>query len=170
MSDSERAALDAWVLAWMREPATLEWTQDEGRFDRLARELFAFQFEHCAPYGRFCARRGRTPATVQHWREVPSVPSGAFKELALRSFAPHATLHVFRTSGTSTPRRGELHLDTLALYEASVVPSFVVHVLPELVPGTSLGHPPDTARPRLRVLAPAPSEAPDSSLSHMFGV
>ncbi|HME70868.1 MAG TPA: hypothetical protein VKM54_13510 [Myxococcota bacterium] len=166
MSDSERSALDAKVLAWMREPATIEWPHDEERFDRLALELFAFQFEHCAPYGRFCARRGRTPATVQNWRDVPPVPSGAFKELALRSFAAEATVHVFRTSGTSAPRRGELHLDTLALYEASVVPSFVVHVLPELV----LRQPPDAARPRLRVLAPAPLVAPDSSLSHMFGV
>ena len=130
MSDSARAALDAKVLAWMREPASIAWPQEEERFDRLACELFAFQFERCAPYGRFCARRGRTPATVQSWRDVPPVPSGAFKELALRSFAPEATVHVFRTSGTSAARRGQLYLDTLALYEASVLPSFVVHVLP----------------------------------------
>ncbi|HBZ69110.1 MAG TPA: long-chain fatty acid--CoA ligase [Deltaproteobacteria bacterium] len=102
---------------------------------------------------------------MQSWRDVPAVPSGAFKELALRSFAAEAALHVFRTSGTSVARRGELHLDTLALYEASVLPSFVVHVLPELVRGGFPGE-----RPRLRVLAPSPLEAPDSSLSHMFGV
>jgi hypothetical protein len=168
VSDSARAALDAKVLAWMREPATIAWPPEEERFDRLARELFAFQFERCAPYGRFCARRGRTPATVQNWRDVPSVPSGAFKELALRSFASEATVHVFRTSGTSAARRGQLHLDTLALYEASVLPSFVAHVLPELVRGSLFGRP--ASRPRLRVLAPAPLEAPDSSLSHMFGV
>jgi len=168
VSNSARAALDAKVLAWMREPASIAWPQEEERFDRLARELFAFQFERCAPYGRFCARRGRTPATVQSWRDVPPVPSGAFKELALRSFAPEATVHVFRTSGTSATRRGQLYLDTLALYEASVLPSFVVHVLPELVRGSLFGQ--SASRPRLRVLAPAPLEAPDSSLSHMFGV
>jgi hypothetical protein len=153
----------------MGEPATLQWPEEEERFDELARALFAFQFEHCEPYGRFCARRGRTPATVVSWREIPPIPSGAFKELALRSFPAEATVKVFRTSGTSAARRGELHLDTLALYEASVLPSFVLHLLPELVQGASADTSPG-ARPRLRVLAPAPQEAPDSSLSHMFGV
>jgi len=169
VSDSTRAALDARVLAWMCEPASVRWPEEEERFDELARALFAFQFAHCEPYGRFCARRGRTPATVGSWREVPPVPSSAFKELALRSFPAEATVQVFRTSGTSAARRGELHLDTLALYEASVLPSFVLHVLPELVRGPFADTSP-AARPRLRVLAPAPQETPDSSLSHMFGV
>jgi hypothetical protein len=170
VSHRERAALDAEFMAWMREPVSLEWPRDEARFDRLALELFAFQFERCAPYGRFCARRGCTPATVQHWRDVPPVPTGAFKELTLRSFPAEATVHVFRTSGTSAPRRGELHLDTLALYEASVVPSFLVHVLPELAAPAFSGQSSAVPQPRLRVLAPAPHDAPDSSLSHMFGV
>jgi len=170
VSDAARAALDAKVLAWMREPATLEWPQEEERFDQIARELFHFQFDHCPPYGRFCARQGRTPATVTTWRDVPAVPSGAFKELVLRSFAADEVVHVFRTSGTSARRRGELQLDTLALYEASVLPSFVLHLLPELVRGALPGPVPAVARPRLRILAPTPLEAPDSSLSHMFGV
>jgi len=170
VSDPGRATLDAKVLAWMREPASLAWPQEDERFDRLARELFAFQFERCVPYGRFCARRGRTPATVHSWREVPALPSGAFKELALRSFGAEEAVQVFRTSGTSAQRRGELQLDTLALYQASVLPSFVVHVLPELIAGTLPTRATGVARPRLRVLAPTPLEAPDSSLSHMFGV
>jgi len=162
-ADPARAALDARVLAWMREPLPEgpPGPEDEARFDALARELFAFQFAHCAPYRRFCEGRGRTPANVAHWREIPAVPTGAFKEVPLRSFPPEREAHVFRTSGTSTERRGELHLDTLALYEASLLPAFRRGVLPDLAPG---------ARARLRVLAPSPAEAPDSSLSHMFGV
>lgn len=156
--DPARAALDARALAWMREPA---WASDEARFDALARELFAFQFTHCAPYRRFCAARARTPETVRAWREIPAVPAGSFKELALRSFPAERDAHVFRTSGTASERRGALHLDTLALYEASLLPSFARGVLPDLAPG---------ARARLRILAPSPAEAPDSSLSHMFGV
>jgi len=158
--DPARAALDARVLAWMREPLA-DTPGDDARFDALARELFAFQFAHCAPYRRFCEGRGRTPATVAHWHAIPAVPAGAFKELALRSFPAERELHVFRTSGTAAERRGALHLDTLALYEASLLPGFRRGVLPELAPG---------ARARLRILAPAPAEAPDSSLSHMFGV
>lgn len=156
-----RQALDARVLAWLREPLPAPGASDDARFDRLARELFAFQFAHCAPYRRFCERRGQTPATVAHWHAIPAVPAGAFKELALRSFPVEGELHVFRTSGTATERRGALHLDRLDLYEASLLSSFRQGVLPELASG---------ARARLRILAPAPAEAPDSSLSHMFGV
>jgi len=145
----------------MREPLPEPGAADDARFDALARAVFAFQFAHCEPYRRFCAGRGRTPDTVEHWRAIPAVPTGAFKELALRSFPAHREAHVFRTSGTAAEQRGALHLDTLALYEASLLPSFRRGVLPELAPG---------ARARLRILAPAPAEAPDSSLSHMFGV
>ena len=161
--DPARAALDARVLAWLREPDASDAAtpRDDERFDALARALFAFQFEHCAPYRRFCEMRGRTPGAVQHWREIPAVPTGAFKELALRSFPAERTAHGFRTSGTSTEQRGALHLDTLELYEASLLPSFRRGVLPDLAPG---------ARVRLHVLAPAPAETPESSLSHMFGV
>jgi hypothetical protein len=69
---------------------------------------------------------------------------------------------LFRTSGTSTEKRGQLYLDTLELYEASLLPSFEAGVLPELL-GTR-------GRMPLLVLAPSPEEADDSSLSHMFGV
>ena len=128
----ERAGIERELLAWMeREPERY----DERRFERLALALFAFQFEHNDAYGRFCAARGRTPATVTSWREIPCAPTGAFKELPLRCFPPEQTLKTFRTSGTALARRGELHLDTLALYEASLVPSFEAGVLPDLAPG-----------------------------------
>ena len=64
--DPARASLDAEILAWMREPG---WQRDEERFERLALALFAFQFEHCSPYRRFCERRERTPAALASWRE-----------------------------------------------------------------------------------------------------
>jgi hypothetical protein len=156
--DPARRDLDARVLAWLREP---EWREDEARFQALALELFAFQFERCQPYRTFCERRGARPATVTSWQEIPAVPTGAFKELELRSFPAQHALHVFRTSGTSTPVRGALHLDTLELYEASLLPSFARHLLPELPRG---------GRATILVLAPSDREAPDSSLSHMFGV
>jgi hypothetical protein len=153
-----RDSIERELLAWMREEPERE---DEARFERLALALFAFQCEANAPYGRFCAARGATPDRVRTWRDVPAVPTGAFKELPLRCFPAERTVHVFRTSGTALARRGELALDTLALYEASLEPSFERGVLPDLAPGERLP---------LLVLAPAPDEAPDSSLSHMFRV
>lgn len=157
-ADPRRADLDARVLEWIAEPL---WGHDEERFGALALELFAFQFAHCAPYRRFCQARGHTPETVQSWLAVPAVPTGAFKEVALRSFPEERTAHVFRTSGTSVERRGELPLDTLTIYEASLIVPFRRFLLPDL----HAGH-----EPLLLALAPSPSEARDSSLSHMFAV
>jgi hypothetical protein len=158
---SARDALDARVLEWMHEPL---WGTDDERFEELALALFAHQFETCAPYQRFCTARQRTPETLRSWREIPAVPAGAFKEVPLRCFPAEQTVHTFRTSGTSSAARarGELHLDTLELYEASLLPSFCRFLLPDL----------SAERPeaRILVLAPSPAELRDSSLSHMFGV
>jgi hypothetical protein len=151
-----RSLLEAEILAWMGEEI---WHADPARFARLALDLFAFHFEHCEPYRRFCLRRGATPERIGDWREIPAVPTGAFKEVALRCFPAERSVRVFRTSGTSSGARGELHLDTLALYEASLLPSFRRHLLPDLPPG---------GRAVILALAPPPAEAPDSSLGHMF--
>ncbi len=135
------------------------WARDDARFAALACELFAHQYEHCAPYRRFCEGRGVKPADLDSWRRIPAVPTGAFKEVALRCFDAEATVRTFRTSGTSTGKRGELHLDTLALYDASLLPTFRRFVVPELeVGGAPL---------LIRVLAPPPEEQSDSSLSHI---
>ncbi len=158
--DPARAALDDAVIAWAREPwDDTGWPRDDARFERLALALFAHQFEHCAPYRRFCENRDRTPENVARWQDVPAIPTGAFKELALTSFPIERAVHVFRTSGTSAKTRGALHLDTLAVYEASLRASFLRHLLPDRTD--------DTPVP-MRVLAPSMKEAPDSSLSHMF--
>ncbi len=158
MTDPARAAIEAQILAWMREP---EWRRDDERFQRLALTLFAFQFERCSPYRRFCEGRGRTPGTVHSWREIPAVPTGAFKELDLRCFPADQTLHRFRTSGTSTSLRGVLPLDTLEVYEASLLPSFRRFLVPDLAA---------EERMTIAALAPSPAQAPDSSLTHMFSV
>lgn len=158
-ADPKRAALDAEIVEWMNEPL---WGEDDERFEALALALFAHQFDRCLPYQRFCESRGRTPASVERWQEIPAVPTGAFKEIALRSFDEHETAHVFRTSGTATATRGELHLDTLSVYEASLMPPLVRFLLPDLT-----AHHPEAT---LAVLAPSPREAPGSSLSHMFAV
>ncbi|MEZ4214902.1 MAG: acyl-protein synthetase [Myxococcota bacterium] len=157
--DAWRADLDARVRAWMREAARAPaFARDDARFEALALELFAFQLAHCAPYARYCGALGRTRENVRGWRDVPAVPTGAFKELRIASFEPARTVKVFRTSGTTTQQRGELALDTLALYEASLLPTLSHLLFPDVA-----------GRMRMRVLAPSPAEAPDSSLSHMFG-
>lgn len=152
---ADREALESAILAWMAEP---DWRSDPRRFDALALALFRFQYAACPAYAHYCDALDRRPDRVAEADAIPAVPTGAFKEFALRCFAAEATRRTFRTSGTTTERRGELHLDTLLLYETSLLASLRRCFLAELC-GT---------RPRMRFLAPSPEDAPDSSLTHMF--
>lgn len=68
------------------------------RFEDLALATFAFQHERVPAYRRLCEARGVSPATVEHWREVPAVPALAMKRLALHADEPR---EVFRSSGTT---------------------------------------------------------------------
>ncbi len=153
-----RSQIEARLRDWMTSK-----TDEVGddAFSEIALALFKWQFDHCAPYARFCAGRSRTPEQVRRWQDIPAVPTGAFKETDLRGFDVADTVKTFRTSGTSVGPRGELHLDTLALYEASLLPSFETAVLAGFD-----AH----QRVPLFILAPSGSDAPDSSLSHMFDV
>ena len=145
----EREILD-WIAKGVGAPA------DDARFEALALALFRLQYERGAAYRRLCAAFRVEPAQVHGWRQIPLVPTGAFKEARLAIFPPEATVRTFRTSGSTTEARGALHLDTLALYDASLLATFRAFVCP------------DVERIRFLVLAESATEAPDSSLSYMF--
>ncbi len=149
-----RAELERELLAWIAKGAVAP--ADDARFETLALALFQLQVEQGAAYRRLCAAFGREPRAVRHWREIPAVPTGAFKEARFAIFPPEATLRTFRSSGTSADVRGELELDDLALYDASLEATFRAFVCP------------DASRLRFLVLAPSAADAPDSSLSYMF--
>ena len=149
----QRERIDGAVSAWMNEPG---WEFDESRFDRLARELFSHQFESCSAYARFCRSRGAEPKSIRSWKEIPAVPTGAFKEMRLASFPEANEIKTFRTSGTSTQRRGELHLDTLELYETSLLASLSRFVFPDLR---------SSERMTLRILAPSAQAVIDTATS-----
>lgn len=138
---------------------------DDAEFDRLARSVFAAQFDGCPPFRSFCQRRGRTPETVAHWTEVPAVPTAAFKDVELRSDdAP--VERVFETSGTTLARPGrhELSARALDLYRASMVPTLRRYLLPEL----ETTDPPGRSALIPVALAPSSEDAPRSSLSFMI--
>jgi hypothetical protein len=152
-----RAELEAEVLAWIAEGVDAK--PDDTRFESLALDLFQLQYEQCAAYRRFCDAYRRDSRRVRSWRDIPALPTGAFKEARFAVFPPEATVRVFRTSGSTTERRGELSLDTLALYDASLEATFGAFVCPDLGPGE---------RMRFAILAAPAEQAPDSSLSYMF--
>jgi len=130
---------------------------DDGEFDTLARDVFAFQFEQCAAYRAYCTRRGIAPSDVTHWFEVPAVPTAAFKELPLVSGSAEAATLVFRTSGTTVgeERRGTHYVLDEDLYRGSLLPTFRAFVLP------------DAERMHMLSLVLPASQAPHSSLSFM---
>lgn len=129
-------------------------------FDRLARRVFTYQLRRNPAYAAYARRRGATPESVGHWTGIPAVPTAAFKEIRLVSGDAARAEAVFRTSGTTqgAEKRGEHVVLDLALYHASLLPTFAAYLLP------------DDARPRMLSLVPPPGQAPDSSLSHMVGV
>ena len=136
-------------------------TLADSEFGALAGGLFALQFASVAPYRRLCEARGITPATLADWLHIPAVPTAAFKDLELTSLACADRPIVFHSSGTTEhrPSRHFHNTDSLAIYEASLLPWFERHLLPG--EGRS--------RPRLMLcLAPPPEQAPHSSLVHMF--
>ena len=140
------------------------------KFDRLALDLFTLQFQWNASYRKLCEARGLSPAKVPHWADIPSVPASAFKELELTSLPAGEWTKVFHSSGT-TGQRPSRHFhdrDSLALYEASLLPWFQKHLLPEwdrAGEGTAAGA---GSRMDFLVLTPPSREAPHSSLVHMF--
>lgn len=126
----------------------------DAEFDRLALEVFAFQYAHSKIYRGFCDRRGRTPDGVTSWVDIPAVPTSAFKSLELGCAPAEKT---FLTSGTTQGRetRGRHHIPRLELYHRSALPHFRRMVLP------------DGVTPRLVGLLASPEQLPDSSLAHM---
>jgi hypothetical protein len=130
----------------------------DAEFDGLARDVFAFQYERCAPYRAYCDRLKLTPQTVAHWKQIPAVPTSAFKDFALTCFPAEEAVAEFHTSGTMREKAGKHYLRTLEMYEAAIRPNFAAHLLA------------DNARLPMMALTPSPQEAPHSSLSHMMGV
>ncbi|HSN87264.1 MAG TPA: hypothetical protein VL025_10930 [Thermoanaerobaculia bacterium] len=136
---------------------------DAGSFEELALAAFAFQFERIAPYRRLCEGRGVTPASVSDWRQVPPVPTAAFKSLEL---AAGPAVEVFRSSGTTSGGEGEVrsvhHHPYPDLYRQVIDASFPRFCLPH-VPAP----PHDTVRLPILSLIPTREQLPDSSLSFM---
>jgi hypothetical protein len=144
--------------------------QSDERFGRLAFDLFALQFEWNVPYRKLCEARGVSPANVSQWTGIPAVPASAFKELELTSLPASERTKVFHSSGTTGQRASRHFHDhaSLALYEASLIPWFQRHLLPERDRAGEGAVVDANGRIDFLVLTPPVIEAPHSSLIHMF--
>ena len=149
-------------------------------FDTLALELFALQFKSNSAYRKICEARGSTPEAVEHWTQIPTVPTAAFKELELTCLPPGECTAVFHSSGTTgqKPSRHFHSAESLAVYEASLWSWFAQNVL-RSADGSSAWSENAIASASSRgqavrapfhaiCLTPPPAQAPHSSLVHMF--
>ncbi len=141
------------IEGWHRRGKTL----NDAAFDDLALRLFAYQLRYNAPYARYCARFGFTPASLpSSWETIPAVPAPAFKEAELATFASANAALTFETSGTTGPASGRHYMETTALYDAALLAGFDRLVLR------------GAARLRYLNLVPNPVERPRSSLGYML--
>ncbi|MGH7504851.1 MAG: long-chain fatty acid--CoA ligase, partial [Longimicrobiales bacterium] len=120
--------------------------------------VFAYQFGRNAPFAAFCHRRGRTPESIIGWRDIPAVPTAAFKEVPLVAGDPATAEATFRTSGTTRGRQGTHVILDLSLYHGALVPVFRAYLLP------------DGLKPAILSLIPPDQDVADSSLAHMVSV
>lgn len=149
--------LDAKIISFIRgrrDPRRVS-----AAFERLALEIFSYQYARNPIYRKYCRALGAGPRTVRAWTQVPALPVAAYKEAPVRCFPSRAVRLRFRTSGTTSggARRGTHELDTDRLYRASLWASFARNLLA------------DGAKPDLYLLVPPPKVKPDSSLSFMAG-
>lgn len=155
------APVDRWPVAAVDE-----------RFDRLARALFAAQHASNPSYRALCRARGIEPGAVASWREIPAVPTAAFKEFEVTCLPPTGRTRVFHSSGTTTqnPGRNFHEVESLAVYEASLRPWFAANVLAEVPELEAEGQLLPGQDPAILSLTPPASAVPHSSLVHMFDV
>ena len=131
-------------------------------FNSLALELFGLQFRHNGAYRKICEARNRTPQTIEHWTQIPAVPTTAFKELELSCIPLQERAAVFHSSGTTEqrPSRHFHNVESLAVYEVSLWSWFEQNIFANSKFKIQ--------NSKLVVLTPPPEQAPHSSLVHMF--
>ncbi|MEO7299430.1 MAG: hypothetical protein ABI042_12745 [Verrucomicrobiota bacterium] len=116
------------LLDFIRSEVT---SQTEIEFNELALSLFSLQFFAVAPYRKFCEARKVSPTTIRDWSEIPALPTSAFKEFEISSLKQEDRTYVFHSSGTTEqiPSRHFHNANSLAIYEASLLPWFQKHFL-----------------------------------------
>src|SRR6185369_15789466 len=120
--DPDRMILDRvheFIAQSIAQPGGSAEPSDDATFARLAREVFAHQYENVPLYRRLCELRGAGPRDVTHWWEIPAAPADLFKEESL-SCGTDSPARTFLSSGTTQgpdrPSRHVLDASDLDLY------------------------------------------------------
>ena len=130
----------------------------EGSFEELSIELFEYQFERNAPYRRYCEKLRVTPDNIKSWKQIPPVPTLAFKFFDLACEPLENAKFVFTSSGTTLGRtiRSKHYIFDERFYEVACCNWFKRHILP------------DDAKLPFFILFPPFEELRNSSLAFML--
>src|SRR5580765_87557 len=52
----------------------------DAEFNAIALAVFAFQYENNRTYRAYCDQQKRTPRIIANWKDIPAVPTSAFKD------------------------------------------------------------------------------------------
>lgn len=147
-------ALKSQLLSWIQgDPGA---TVSFASFDAAATAVFSHQYARNASYRNYCDAAGCTPQSIASWRDIPALPTDAFKltRFPLRCFSADEVVATFLTSGTTRDIRGAHSFDDLTVYETSILA------------GWKPWHQPAAHNPWF--LSATPAAMPNSSLVHMF--
>lgn len=134
--------------------------RDDAEFNRLALEIFAYQYEQNEYYRQLCDRMGVSPASIRSWEEMPALPTRAFKESIVASIPAENSEFALMTSGTSDPNlRGKVFQDKGSL--ANIIKANV------LVTKTYCF--PEHERMTLGLLIPPPTLVPGMAMAFGMG-
>jgi len=135
-------------------------------FAVLALDLFRLQYYLNPPYQALCHARGLKAEAIRDWRDIPAVSTAAFKEFEFSCLPEDDRVGYFESSGTTRLARSRsVHSgESLQLYEASLIPWFQRHVVPETFRASQTSPPAWS----FLSLTPTRTEAPHSSLVHML--
>lgn len=124
-------------------------------FESAAIAAFRIQSSAIPAYADYVRYLGIDPGQIEDWRDIPPVPTSAFKSHDLSAAPAGGEAAIFETSGTTISRPGRVRLASTDLYEASLLDSFESHLLP------------DEARLPAIIFGPTRADAPRSSLWFM---
>lgn len=134
-------------------------TVSDEEFNHLALRIFAHQFEYNLPFQHFCRGRGKTPRVVKSWKDIPTVPINAFKDLTLSCVPPESCARTFMTSGTTRGEvKGRHYHPTISVYDASMLRNFEHHFMQ------------GNRQLRMGILFPDEVLMPNSSLAHYLAL
>lgn len=139
--------------AWIRQ---LLGPLDDYSWNERAKELFNWQFANVPAYRKLCLAHGVTPKQLKDWRKIPAVPQQLFKLEKLFAYGSRRPGATYETSGTTTGQPGRQFLRQTDIYRAAAIEGARRAGLFD-------------RKPELHFLTPAPTKAPHSSLSAMFG-